>query len=198
MVEGNDMPSKRTKQQAIRQALCSSKGIHNTRKLVEAAVHRLGLEQQFTPQQYQQCVRDTWVKIVLYYDNNQNFTKSKDDAERWCDIANIALLGVINTHITGSIRSVVQLDQGNLFAIADYNPLGGDAVIDEGNKADFVFADPLGLEFKEISRMLGMGDITLPASLTTSLKDVRAPNLEAEPSLSSAPRPRPTPPKSRL
>ena len=64
MIEGNDMPSKQTKQQAIQQALCGQKRILITEDLIKVAAHRLGLEKQLTPQQHQQCVRDSWVNTV--------------------------------------------------------------------------------------------------------------------------------------
>lgn len=97
--------------------------------------------------------------IELMEEVAPNYTDDNNPENNPIIKACIALLGVMNVYISGTVQPVIRQRWGNYFAIADYNPYDGGstggAEIDAVNRIDETFADPLGTEMAAIIRKLG-------------------------------------------
>jgi len=71
----------------------------------------------------------------------------------------INLLGVLNSHITGTHPVPTPQDMGNGLAIPDMNPYNGSANIDKLHNMDFSWGDSMGLEHKSADTLEQLGSV---------------------------------------
>jgi hypothetical protein len=101
-------------------------------------------------------LNDAQKKSAMDFINN-NLKPGESPVEK----ANIALLGVISAYFTTGLKSIVLVDRGNAYGIIDYNPQHGLSTLDQPNRADFTFGDPLGVEFRSILNCLHAGNLNI-------------------------------------